>query len=348
MARGDRNEHVDHNTLGEARHFRVSGEFLGRFHRNPGDERKTSDRGSIFRVRALATVSAMPEQIARNVGPSGIEIAYECFGDPDAPPILLIMGAGAQLINWPEGFCRALADQGSQVIRFDTRDSGRSTHFTEAPVPDFAAALAGDLSTAAYTLSDLAADTVGLLDVLGLDAVHLVGSSMGGMIAQLIAIEHPERVRSLTSMMSTTGEPGVGEADFSVFARLGAPPRDREAFVEWQVSALRLAASPGFAFDARAAADRAGRVFDRSYDPLGIQRQGLAVVATGDRTERLRSLRVPTLVVHGAADIVCDVSGGHATAAAVPGAELLILDGMGHHLPQELWPQLAARIGEFL
>ena len=140
----------------------------------------------------------------------------------------------------------------------------------------------------------------------------------------------------------------MGEADFSVFAGLGAPPRDREAFVEWQVRALRLAGSPGFAFDAQAAADRAGRVFDRGYDPLGIQRQGLAVVATGDRTERLRSLRVPTLVVHGAADIVCDVSGGHATAAAVPGAELLILDGMGHHLPQELWPQLAVRIGEFL
>ncbi|MFJ9896639.1 alpha/beta fold hydrolase [Streptomyces sp. NPDC091280] len=290
----------------------------------------------------------MPEQTARNVGPSGIDIAYERLGDPDAPPVLLIMGAGAQLINWPEGFCQALVDRGAHVVRFDTRDSGRSTHCADAPVPDFAAALAGDLSTAAYTLSDLAADTVGLLDALGLDAVHLVGSSMGGMIAQMIAIEHPERVRSLTSMMSTTGRPGVGEADFSLFAGLGAPPAEREAFVAWQVSALRLAASPGFAFDARAAADRAGRVFDRGYDPLGIQRQGLAVVATGDRTERLRSLRVPTLVVHGAADRVCDVSGAHATAAAVPGAELLIVDGMGHHLPQELWPRLADRIGAFL
>ncbi|WP_416955938.1 alpha/beta fold hydrolase [Streptomyces sp. Agncl-13] len=290
----------------------------------------------------------MPELTVRNVGPSGTEIAYERFGDPEAPPVLLIMGAGAQMINWPEGFCQALVDRGLHVIRVDTRDAGRSTHFRDAPVPDFAAALAGDLSTASYTLSDLAADTVGLLDALGLTGVHLVGSSMGGMIAQMIAIEYPEWTRSLTSMMSTTGEPGVGEADFSLFAELGAPPQDREAFVEWQVRALRLAVSPGFAFDATAAAERSGRVFDRGYDALGIQRQGLAVVATGDRTERLRSLCVPTLVVHGAADIVCDISGGRATAAAVPGADLLILEGMGHNLPPELWPELADRIGEFV
>ncbi|MGW3288693.1 alpha/beta fold hydrolase [Streptomyces sp. NPDC001002] len=288
----------------------------------------------------------MAEVTAQNVGPSGIEIAYERFGDPGAPPALLITGAGAQLINWPEGFCQALVDRGVQVIRFDNRDAGRSTHLHDAPVPDFAAALSGDLSTVSYTLSDLAADTVGLLDALGLTGVHLVGSSMGGMIAQMIAIEHGERVRSLTSMMSTTGEPGVGEADFTVFAELGAPPQDREAFVEWQVRALRLAASPGFAFDAIAAAERSGRVFDRGYDVLGMQRQGLAVVATGDRTERLRALRVPTLVVHGAADPVCDVSGGRATAAAVPNAELLVVEGMGHNLPHELWPELATRIAE--
>ncbi|MFD4878107.1 alpha/beta fold hydrolase [Streptomyces sp. NPDC058420] len=290
----------------------------------------------------------MPELTAHNVGPSGIDIAYERFGDPGAPPVLLIMGAGAQLINWPEGFCRELVDRGLHVIRFDTRDAGRSTHFPDAPVPDFPAALAGDFSSASYTLSDLAADSVGLLDALGLSGAHLVGSSMGGMIAQMIAIEYPDRVRSLTSMMSTTGQPGVGEADFSVFADLGAPPKDREAFIGWQVRALRLAASPSFPFDETAAAERSGRVFDRGYDPLGIQRQGLAVLATGDRTERLRTLRVPTLVVHGTADIVCDISGGHATADAIPDAELLILEGMGHGLPEELWPELATRIGELV
>ncbi|MGQ4430929.1 MULTISPECIES: alpha/beta fold hydrolase [unclassified Streptomyces] len=290
----------------------------------------------------------MPELTAHDVGPSGIDIAYERFGDPGAPPVLLIMGAGAQLINWPEGFCRELVDRGLHVIRFDTRDAGRSTHFPDAPVPDFPAALAGDFSSASYTLSDLAADTVGLLDALALTGAHLVGSSMGGMIAQMIAIEYPDRVRSLTSMMSTTGRPGVGEADFSVFADLGAPPRDREAFIDWQVRALRLAASPVFPFDETAAAARSGRVFDRGYDPLGIQRQGLAVLVTGDRTDRLRSLRVPTLVVHGTADIVCDISGGHATAAAVPDAELLILEGMGHGLPEELWPELASHIGELV
>ncbi len=290
----------------------------------------------------------MPELTAHNVGPSGIDIAYERFGDPGAPPVLLIMGAGAQLINWPEGFCRELVDRGLHVIRFDTRDAGRSTHFPDAPVPDFPAALAGDFSSASYTLSDLAADTVGLLDALGLTGAHLVGSSMGGMIAQMIAIEYPDRVRSLTSMMSTTGQPGVGEADFTMFADLGAPPQDRAPFIDWQVRALRLAASPAFPFDETAAAERSGRVFDRGYDPLGIQRQGLAVLATGDRTERLRSLRVPTLVVHGTADIVCDISGGHATAAAVPDAELLILEGMGHGLPEELWPELASRIGELV
>ncbi|MEV7523915.1 alpha/beta hydrolase [Streptomyces sp. NPDC091371] len=159
-----------------------------------------------------------------------------------------------------------------------------------------------------------------------------------------VAIEYPDRVRSLTSMMSRTGEPGVGEADLSMFAVLGGPPQNREAFIEWQVRALALAASPGFEFDVVAAAERAGRVFDRGYDTLGMQRQGLAVVATGDRTERLRALRVPTLVVHGASDTVCDVSGGRATAAAVPDARLVLLEGVGHNLPQELWPELVTHI----
>ncbi|GAA0593667.1 alpha/beta hydrolase [Kutzneria viridogrisea] len=286
----------------------------------------------------------MPELKALNVGPSGIEIAYERFGDPGAPPVLLIMGGGAQMINWPEGFCQELVDRGMQVIRFDNRDAGRSTHFSDAPVPDFTAAFAGDLSTASYTLSDMAADSVGLLEMLGIDSAHLVGASLGAMIAQMVAIEHPDRVRSLTSMMSSTGEPGVGQGDTSVFAKLGRPPQDRESFVEWHVRAMRIGASPGFEFDVAAATERAGRIHDRGYDVLGFQRQGIAVLATGDRTERLRSLRVPTLVVHGAADTLCDISGGRATAAAIPGAELMVLEGMGHSLPRELWPVFATHI----
>lgn len=290
----------------------------------------------------------MPELDARNVGPSGINIAYERFGDPEAPPVLLVMGGGAQMINWPEEFCQELVDHGVQVIRFDNRDAGRSTHFSDAPLPDFTAALAGDVSTASYSLSDMADDAVGLLDVLGLESVHFVGASMGGMIAQVAAIEHPDRVRSLTSMMSTTGAPDVGQGDMSVFAEVGRPPQGREAFVEWHVRAMRIAASPEFEFDAAAAAERGGRIHDRGYDVLGFQRQGIAVLATGDLTPRLRKLRVPTLVVHGSADILCDISGGRATAAAIPAAELVIMDGMGHGLPRELWPELATRISELV
>lgn len=288
----------------------------------------------------------MAERTARDVGPSGTGIAYERFGDPDAPAVLLIMGAGAQLINWPEGFVEELLGRGLQVIRFDNRDAGRSTRFTEGPEPDFAAAFAGDFSTASYNLSDMADDAVGLLDVLGLDSVHLVGASMGGAIAQMIAIEHPHRVRSLTSMMFTTGAPGVGEADLSAFAALGKPPADRDAFIPWQVRGMRIVASPGFAFDEATAIERAGRIFDRGYDAMAMPRQGIAVLATGDRTERLRTLRVPALVMHGAADVLCDVNGGKATADAIPGAELVIFEGMSHSLPEQLWPEFATRIND--
>jgi pimeloyl-ACP methyl ester carboxylesterase len=286
----------------------------------------------------------MGEDKALAVGPSGIEVAYERLGDPAAPPVLLIMGAGAQLISWPEGLCAELAGHGLQVIRFDNRDAGRSSHFPDAPAPDFQAAAAGDFSSASYTLSDMAADTVGLLDALGLRSAHLVGASLGGMVAQTIAIEHPGRARSLTSIMSTTGDPAVGQADFAAIGGLGGPPEDRPGFVDWQVRAFRVIGSPGFEFDEAAAADRAGRIWDRDHDRSGLLRQAVAVMASGDRTERLRSLRVPALVLHGADDRMCDVSGGQATAAAIPGAELVVIPGMGHSLPRELWPEFATRI----
>jgi pimeloyl-ACP methyl ester carboxylesterase len=291
---------------------------------------------------------AVAERTVRNVGPSRIEVAYERFGDPAAPPVLLIMGAGAQMIHWPEGFCTELVGRGVQVIRFDNRDAGRSTHFADAPWPDLAAALAGDFSSVRYTLSDMAADTAGLLDALGFGSAHLVGASLGGMIAQMVAIEYPDRVRSLTSMMSTTGDRRVGQPDFTVISGLGAPPADRQGFINWQVRAFRVVGSPGFEFDEAALADRAGRAYDRGHDPLGMLRQSLAALASGDRTQRLRALRVPSLVIHGGDDVMCHVSGGRATAAAIPGAELVIIDGMGHSLPRPLWPELATRITDLV
>ena len=286
----------------------------------------------------------MTEQLARDVGPSGIDVAYERFGDPAAPPVLLIMGGGAQMISWPDGFCTELARRGTQVIRFDSRDAGRSTHFPDGPAPDLRAALAGDYSSASYTLSDMAADTAGLLDVLGFEGVHVVGASLGGMVAQTMAIQYPARVRSLTSMMSTTGDPGVGQANVTALASLGPSPQDRPGYIDWQIRAFRVIGSPGFAFDEAAVADRAGRSWDRDHDPLGMLRQAVAVVASGDRTARLRELHLPALVLHGDSDNMCDVSGGRATAAAIPGAELVIFEGMGHSIPRELWPDITGRI----
>jgi pimeloyl-ACP methyl ester carboxylesterase len=286
---------------------------------------------------------------ASKVGPARIDIAYERLGDPHAPPVLLIMGVGAQLIAWPDGFCDELVGRGLQLIRFDNRDVGHSTHLTSAPAPNMAAALAGDHSSASYTLSDMAADSVGLLDALGLDSAHIVGASMGGFIAQTIAIEHPDRIRSLTSMMSTTGDLSVGQPHaeaMRIFA--GTPPTTREEVVQRALDAFRIIGSPGFAPDLEGRADRAGRAYDRAFDPLGVVRQAVAVLASGDRTARLRSIDVPTLVIHGADDRLCDVSGGRATAATIPRAELVVISDMGHDLPPALWPQLAAKIAEFV
>lgn len=283
----------------------------------------------------------MTEERASAVGPARIDIAFERFGDPSAPPVLLIMGGGAQMIWWPEGFIDDLVRRGLYVIRFDSRDIGRSSHFSHSPPPDVRAAMGGDFATAAYTLSDMAEDSVGLLDVLEIPSAHVVGASLGGMVAQTMALEHPDRVRSLTSMMSSTGDPGVGQADFSAFAGLGTAPNERQGFIEWQVRALRAVASPAFEFEEARVADVAARSWDRGHDPLGLARHAVASLASGDRTERLRGLTLPTLVIHGTADVMCDISGGHATAAAIPDSELVVIDGMGHGLPRPLWPELA-------
>jgi pimeloyl-ACP methyl ester carboxylesterase len=288
----------------------------------------------------------LTEELATNVGPAGIDVAYQRFGDPGAPPVLLIMGLGVQLIHWPDSFCHELAGHGLHAIRFDNRDAGRSTHLMDAPVPDLPAALAGDLSSASYTLSDMAADAVGLLDVLGVDSAHLVGASMGAGIAQTMAIEHPARVRSLTSMMFTTGRAGVGQPDPAATSVLfaGPPARTRDEVVAQALLAARTVGSTGFVIDEAEVVARAGLAFDRGHDPPGIARQAVATVASGDRTARLGALAVPALVVHGLADRLVDASGGRATAAAIPGAELWLVEGLGHDLPPALRPELARRI----
>jgi pimeloyl-ACP methyl ester carboxylesterase len=287
----------------------------------------------------------MTIELASGVGPASIDIAYERFGDPAAPPVVLIMGIATQMLAWPDGLVDLLVGHGFHVIRFDNRDVGLSTHLTAAPVPNLPAALAGDTSSASYTLSDMAADTVGLLDALGVPSAHVVGASMGGFIAQSIAIEHPTRVRSLTSMMSSTGDRGVGQLAPEALALFAAPPATtRQQAIDRAVAAFRVVGSPGYPIDEAAIAARTGVAYDRAYDPLGIARQAVAVLASGDRTAALRTVAVPTLVLHGSADRMCDVSGGRATAAAIPGARLVIYDGMGHDLPRALWPQFADEI----
>jgi pimeloyl-ACP methyl ester carboxylesterase len=286
------------------------------------------------------------ERIAREVGPSRIDIAYEERGERGNPTVLLVMGLGVQLVHWPEGFVNALVNRGLHVVRFDNRDSGHSTHMHDAPIPDVPAALSGDLSSASYTLSDMGADAVGLLDALSIDAAHVVGASMGGMIAQTMAIEHPARVRSLTSIMATTGDRTVGQIHpttmQAVFA--GPRPQTREELVERALRMIAVLGSPAYPSNEAAVAETAALAWDRAHDDAAVMRQGVAVIASGDRTARLRELDVPALVIHGLADTMCDPSGGRATAAAIRGAELVLIEGMGHNLPPGLWDRLADHV----
>ena len=287
----------------------------------------------------------LPPQIELARVADGIEIAYETFGDRANPPVLLVMGLATQMLGWPDGFCEQLAGRGHYVVRFDNRDIGLSTHLHDAPKADIHAVAAGDTRTAAYRLADMARDAVGLLDVLGLDSVHLVGASMGGMIAQTIAIEYPERVLSLTSIMSTTGDRAVGAPSEAAVGVLLAPPaRTREEAMEQAVAGARVVGSPGFDRDEDDIRERAGRSFDRAHDPAGVGRQFAAILASPDRTERLGEIRAPTVVIHGTGDALINVDGGQATAAAIPGAELVLVDGMGHDLPRGVWPRILDQI----
>ena len=276
---------------------------------------------------------------------TGIRIAYETFGDPADAPVLLVMGLGGQLLGWREGFCAALASRGHFVIRYDNRDVGLSTHLQDASEPDFDAITRGDLSSVSYTLSDMAGDAVRLLDGLGVEAAHVVGMSMGAMVAQTLAVEHPTRVRTLTSVMSTTGDPTVGESSEAVRALLFGPPSTgRDEAIEDDVRARRVTGSPDYPTDEDELRAHAAQAFDRAFDPGGVARQLAAIVASGDRTPRLEGVTVPTLVIHGAQDPLVGLSGGRATAAAIGGAELVVIDGMGHDLPTALWPDIIDRI----
>jgi len=275
---------------------------------------------------------------------NGITIEYETFGDPAAPPVLLIMGFAGQLTLWDPGFCADLADAGFYVIRYDNRDVGLSTWLDDTGEPDLLALLGGDAS-APYSIADMAADAAGLLDALGLDAAHIVGVSMGGMIAQAFAIDHPARVRTLTSIMSSTGDPTVGQPDPDALAALvPAPPTSRQEAMDQDVVMWRTIGSPGFPFDEAMVRERAGAAYDRAFHPAGNSRQFAAIATQPDRTARLAAVTAPTLVIHGEADPLVDPSGGRATAAAIPGARLHLVPGMGHDMPQELSDPFVAEL----
>ncbi len=285
------------------------------------------------------------------IATNGVELEYETFGTAQAPAILLIMGLGAQMILWDEEFCEDLAHRGYRVIRFDNRDVGLSTKLEHAGMPNVATALAavaqGRPPSVAYTLRDMADDTAGLLGALGIGAAHVVGASMGGMIAQTLAIAHPRRVRTLTSIMSTTGDPSLPPATPAAMRVLMTPaPTEREAFIEHHVEVSKVIGSPGFPFDEERARARGSRVFDRGVSAAGVARQLVAILASGNRKPALASVSAPTLVVHGTADPLVPIAAGRATAEAVPGAALLEIEGMGHDLPRQVWPRLVDAIAK--
>jgi pimeloyl-ACP methyl ester carboxylesterase len=276
---------------------------------------------------------------------NGIDIAYETFGDVGDKPILLIMGLGSQLIAWPDELCADLAAAADFVIRFDNRDVGLSSHFPALGEPSpLASALRR--TSPPYRLDDMADDAAGLLGALGLGSAHIVGASMGGFIAQTLALRHPERVRSLTLIMTSTGSRRVGRPRPRIVARLGRRRRQmsRDESIASVVATFRAIGSPGFPYDEARIADLAGRSYDRSHDVGGYLRQLAAIMAQPDRTLALKSISVPTVVIHGLSDPLVGASGGRSLAAAIPGATFVGLPGMGHDLPREIWGRLGEEI----
>jgi pimeloyl-ACP methyl ester carboxylesterase len=278
--------------------------------------------------------------------PSGIDICYQTFGRPDDEPLLLIMGLGGPMLWWDDAWCTGLAKAGFFVIRYDNRDTGHSTRIRARVTRTMLVrAYFGRATDAPYTLRDMAHDGLGLLDHLGIESAHLVGISMGGMIAQTLALMDPSRTLTLTSIMSNTGRRRVGWADPKLFPRLLQPPANtQDEYVESNLAFWKLIGSPGFQADEQAVRARAQETWDRGVNPAGALRQMVAILGSPDRTPALRKLRVPTLVIHGLSDRMVHVSGGRATAHAVPGAELLLVPGMGHDLPSDLYPQFVDAI----
>jgi len=274
-----------------------------------------------------------------------IELAYETFGDASAPPIVLIMGLATQMIAWPDELCERLARCGLFVVRFDNRDVGESTHLRNLPPPRLADIVV-QRRPPPYSIGDMAGDVVGLIDTLGLGEVHLVGASMGGVIAQTVALEHADRVRTLTLIMTSTGSRRVGQPKPGISAWLRRPrvAADRSAAISAAVKTFRLIGSQGFAFDEDYVRNIAGRSWDRGYDPAGYLRQLAASLSQPNRTADLRRITIPTLVIHGLDDPLVAPSGGRAIAKAIPNSRFVGYPGMGHDLPRPLWPEFVREI----
>ncbi len=278
---------------------------------------------------------------------NGIELEYETFGDAGKPVVVLVMGFSMQMIGWDDRFCEQLAGRGFCVVRFDNRDVGLSTKLDAMGVPDIGSVMGGDTSAAPYAIEDMADDVAGLTGAIGAPAVHVVGASMGGFIAQAFAIRHSKRVLSLASIMSTTGDRGVGRSSPEALgALMEPPPMDRESAQDRAVRVWRVIGSPGFPFDETRVRDLAARAWDRNHDFAGVVRQMAAIMTTQDRTPQLSKLRTPTVVIHGKDDPLIHVSGGEATARAIPGARLVVLPGMGHDLTPALWPTIIDAVVE--
>ena len=286
----------------------------------------------------------MPECFCR-IG--DVDLCYETFGDPADPAMLRIMGLGTQMLGWDTEFCEQLAARGFFVIRYDNRDIGHSTILDDFPAPTLGQIVRRDKRAAAYTLADLAADAVGLLDHLGIERAHLAGASMGGMIAQTIAARRPERVLSLVSIMSNTGSRWSGQPALSTYRLFLRPvARERDQYVKQAAELFEHIGSRGFETDEDAFREMLGAMHDRGHNPGSASRQLAAILTAGNRTTELRHITAPTLVIHGTADKLIRPSGGRATARAIPGARLLTIEGMGHDLPRGAWPQIVDAIVE--